>query len=123
MKYENPVTETSDEYEVVLYGLNRNIEAIIIHVHQASMASPTIQMATSKLVLLHTNPSSLPNKPITFGSNFKVHVLSSNNNGAASSCSSHEVSYFILLYFVLFRNNYYSVGFLEMFGYKYTPYV
>ncbi|AES80936.1 DnaJ/Hsp40 cysteine-rich domain protein, putative [Medicago truncatula] len=58
------------------------------------MASPTIQMATSKFVLSQNSSalkiSSLPNKPITFvGSNFKVHVLSSNNNGAASSCSSH----------------------------------
>jgi len=97
VKYENPVTEASDEYEVVFVWMKPNIEAI---------ASPTTQMATSKFVLSQ-NPSALkisnhPNKPVTFGSNFKVHALSSNNNGAASSCSSREVSYFILLFMISF---------------------
>ncbi|CAJ2672007.1 protein PHOTOSYSTEM I ASSEMBLY 2, chloroplastic [Trifolium pratense] len=57
-------------------------------------SSPTlqIQMATSKFIL-SPNASALkiffsPNNSINFGSNFKLHVLSSNNNGSASSCSS-----------------------------------
>ncbi|XP_004493220.1 uncharacterized protein [Cicer arietinum] len=64
------------------------IEAV--HVHQTPMGSSTLQMATSKFALC-PNASALNilslNKTITFGSNFKLHVLSS-NNGSASSCSS-----------------------------------
>ncbi|KAK2416193.1 hypothetical protein QL285_038610 [Trifolium repens] len=58
-------------------------------------SSPTlqIQMATSKFIL-SPNASALKmivnpnNSIINLGSNFKVHVLSSNNNGSASSSSS-----------------------------------
>ncbi|KAI5427653.1 hypothetical protein KIW84_032890, partial [Lathyrus oleraceus] len=62
------------------------------HVHPAQMASPTLQMTTSKLFLC---PNALalkissPYNTFPFGSNFKVHVLSPNNNGSASTCSSH----------------------------------
>jgi hypothetical protein len=68
-------------------------------------------MATSKFIL-SPNASALkmivsPNNNINFGSNFKVHVLSSNNNGSASSCSSRGVSCYLLLYC--------SIVFFEMF--------